>query len=112
LDQTILLGLGNIYANEVLFAAKIHPGRIAKEVSLDEAASILKNSVTILNESIAMGGTTIHSFTSGNKVPGSYQEKLKVHGREGQPCFVCGTKIMKIFVGGRGTYFCPTCQSH
>jgi len=111
LDQTIILGLGNIYANEVLFSAKIHPERSANEVNLEESEQILKASKKILNDSIAVGGTTIHSFSTGNKVSGKYQDYLKVHGRAEQNCYVCGTKILKIVVGGRGTYYCSFCQA-
>jgi len=111
LDQTIILGLGNIYVNEVLFSAKIHPERSANEVSLEEADQILQASKKILNDSIAVGGTTIHSFSTGNKVSGRYQDYLQVHGRAQQNCYACGSKILKIVVGGRGTYFCLSCQA-
>jgi len=110
LDQTIILGLGNIYANEVLFAAKINPLRPANEVSLEDCKHILDASKRILADSIVHGGTTIHSFAAANGVFGHYQQFLKVHGRAGQKCEVCGHTIEKIMVNGRGTYFCPYCQ--
>ncbi len=110
LDQTILLGLGNIYANEVLFQAKIHPLESGKNLTLQDCALLLQASREILSTSIAQGGTTIHSFMVGDHQSGHYQKYLKVHGRENLPCFVCGTKIKKINVNGRGTYYCPYCQ--
>ncbi|MCL8213610.1 Formamidopyrimidine-DNA glycosylase [Mesoplasma sp. JKS002660] len=110
LDQTILLGLGNIYVNEVLFQAKIHPLESGKNLTLQDCALILQVSKEILGKSIEEGGTTIHSFMVGNHQSGHYQKYLQVHGRENLPCFVCGTKIKKINVNGRGTYYCSWCQ--
>ncbi|ATZ18579.1 formamidopyrimidine-DNA glycosylase [Williamsoniiplasma somnilux] len=110
LDQSVLSGLGNIYVNEVLFEAKINPNTPANEISLENCGNILKESSRILKKSIEQGGTSIHSFESAAGVTGNYQNYLKVHGKSGNNCVYCGSKIQKEFVGGRGTYFCPKCQ--
>ena len=110
LDQTIISGLGNIYDNEVLFASGINPERKSKEVSLKECELIVQNSKRIIDDAIACGGTTIHSFESALGVTGGYQDKLLVHGNNGKPCPKCNTLIKKIKVNGRGTYYCPKCQ--
>lgn len=110
LDQTIISGLGNIYANEVLFASLIHPLTKGCDLSLRDCKSICDNSKKIIDEAIKMGGTTIKSYTSSLGVSGRFQQKLCVHKKEGLPCIKCGTKIENIKVGGRSTYFCPKCQ--
>lgn len=110
LDQTIISGLGNIYANEVLFAAGIDPLKKACDVSLEEASRIVEESNRIIKEAIKMGGTTIKSYTSSLGVTGRFQQYLCVHKREGMPCLKCGTTILNMKVNGRSTYFCPKCQ--
>ena len=110
LDQTIMVGLGNIYVDEVLFTAKVHPKRVSNSVSKAEVSAILIATRDILKRAIEAGGTTIYTFTSTHLKPGTYQNYLQVHTKEGEPCFVCGTKILKIKVGGRSSYFCPHCQ--
>ncbi|ATG97557.1 DNA-formamidopyrimidine glycosylase [Mesoplasma lactucae] len=110
LDQTVLLGLGNIYVNEVLWASEINPEEPANRLTLADDKKILEKSREILNDSIAHGGTTIHSFAFGDKHVGEYQRLLKVHGKNGKECPRCGAKIVKTVVGGRGTYYCPVCQ--
>ena len=110
LDQTIISGLGNIYANEVLFAAGIDPFKKACDVSLEEASRIVTESNRIIKEAIKMGGTTIKSYTSSLGVTGRFQQYLCVHKREGMPCLKCGTTILNMKVNGRSTYFCPKCQ--
>lgn len=110
LDQTIISGLGNIYANEVLFYAQVYPLKPAGSLTKDECGKICEGACVIIEEAIKMGGTTIRSYTSSLGVTGRFQQHLKVHKREGEPCLVCGTKIENIKVGGRSTYFCPNCQ--
>jgi len=110
LDQTIMVGLGNIYVDEVLFAAKVHPKKISNTLSKTEVSAILLATRDILKRAIAAGGTTIYTFTSTHLKPGTYQNYLKVHTKEGELCPVCKTKILKIKVGGRSSYFCPQCQ--
>ncbi|MGM9835050.1 MAG: DNA-formamidopyrimidine glycosylase [Bacilli bacterium] len=111
LDQTIISGLGNIYADEVLFASGINPLKKGKELNIKECEKIVKSSKEIIAEAISKGGTTIRSYTSSLGVTGSFQQSLKVHKREGEKCYNCGTIIERIKVGGRSTYFCPKCQS-
>ena len=110
LDQTIISGLGNIYANEVLFAAGINPLTKACNLTKEDCERIVKSAEEIIKEAINMGGTTIRSYTSSLGVTGRFQQNLKVHKREGEACFICGTIIENIKVGGRSTYFCPNCQ--
>lgn len=108
LDQTIISGLGNIYADEVLFMAKIHPEKESCTLTDLDYNNIIESSTIVLNKAIALGGTTIKSFMSSHAITGRFQNELLVHTKE--ECPVCKTKILKIRVGGRGTYFCPTCQ--
>lgn len=110
LDQHVLVGLGNIYVDEVLFRAKIHPETPAKQLTQAQAALILSASVSVLQKAIDLGGTTIRSYQSTLGVDGRFQNELQVHTKAGEPCPVCGTPIEKIKVGGRGTYYCPICQ--
>ncbi len=110
LDQTIISGLGNIYANEVLFAAKINPLKHGNELKEKEIQNIIISSKKIIDEAIKMGGTTIKSYTSSLGVTGRFQQKLCVHKKEGNKCPNCHTKIEKIKIGGRSTYYCPKCQ--
>ena len=110
LDQTIISGLGNIYADEVLFAAKINPLKKGEEVSEDECTRIITSSKEIIEEAIKLGGTTIKSYTSSLGVTGRFQQKLKAHKKEGAPCSNCGKPIVRIKVGGRSTYYCENCQ--
>ncbi|GAA5414574.1 DNA-formamidopyrimidine glycosylase [Ureaplasma ceti] len=110
LDQAVVAGLGNIYVNEVLFAARIHPERLGKDVSLEECNAIAAHSKVILQNAIAHNGTTIHSFKVNELSTGGYQEFLQIHGRAKQPCKVCDTTIEFKKVNGRGTHFCPKCQ--
>ncbi len=110
LDQTIISGLGNIYANEVLFAAGINPLTKACNLTKEDCERIVKRAEEIIKEAINMGGTTIRSYTSSLGVTGKFQQNLKVHKREKEKCLVCGTAIENIKVGGRSTYFCPNCQ--
>lgn len=110
LDQTIISGLGNIYVNEVLFYARINPERSASNITKSECDLIVKGSREIIKEAIKMGGTTIKSYTSSLGVTGRFQQNLKVHKKEGEPCSICKTPIKNIKIGGRSTYFCPKCQ--
>ena len=110
LDQTIIAGLGNIYADEVLFASKIHPLTKGCDITLNDCENLKESSKKIIEEAIKCGGTTIRSYTSSLGVTGRFQQFLQVHKREDEPCNICGTKIEKIKVGGRSTYFCPKCQ--
>lgn len=109
LNQKIISGIGNIYADEILFDTKISPTRNTKDITLTECENIINSSIKIFDKSIDFGGTTIRTYSSlGEK--GSNQNNLKVHTRKGEPCPVCGTIIEKITVAGRGTYYCRNCQ--
>lgn len=110
LDQTIINGLGNIYANEVLYVSKINPSRKGKDITLKEASTIIDSAIDILNLAIKEGGTTIKSYTSSLGVIGNYQQYLKVHKKENEPCTFCHMPIKKIKINGRSTYYCPKCQ--
>ena len=110
LDQTIISGLGNIYADEVLFDAGINPIRKASSITLKEADKIVKGCNKIIARAIMEGGTTIRSYTSSLGVTGRFQQYLMVHKRENEKCYKCGNIIKKIKINGRSSYFCPKCQ--
>lgn len=108
LDQSIIVGLGNIYVDEVLFASKINPTTKAKDLKTKDYENIIKYTKEILDKAIKYGGTTIKTFESKEGVHGLFQDMLQVHTRK--ICPNCGKDIIKIRVGGRGTYYCPKCQ--
>ena len=110
LDQSIIVGIGNIYADEILFLSGINPLKKAYELDDVELANIIKYTKEVLDNAIEKGGTTIRSYTSVNGVHGLFQWELNVHCREGENCPKCREIILKIKVGGRGTYYCPRCQ--
>lgn len=109
LDQSIIAGIGNIYADEILFMSRVNPLKKCCLLDEIELSNIIKNTQYILLEAIKAGGTTIRSYTSSEGVHGRFQQKLLVHNRDNH-CDVCSDTIIKIKVGGRGTYYCPTCQ--
>jgi formamidopyrimidine-DNA glycosylase len=111
LDQTIILGLGNIYVDEVLFCAKIRPTKRAFRITKKECERLITCSQSVIKKAVALGGTTIRSYTDSLGVTGRFQNELMVHMQEHKPCKHCGSPIKKIKVAGRGTYFCPTCQN-
>lgn len=110
LDQTIISGLGNIYADEVLFDAGISPFKKGKDITIEECEKIKNSSKKIITAAIKDGGTTIRSYTSSLGVTGRFQQHLMVHSKAGEFCSICGTKIEKSFVNGRSTYYCRLCQ--
>jgi formamidopyrimidine-DNA glycosylase len=110
LDQSVVAGLGNIYVDEVLFAAGVHPTRKANTLSLDEIRAIHSATRDILGRAIELRGTTFDSYHDAFGETGEFQHLLKVFARAGEPCPVCGTEIVKSRVAGRGTYNCPACQ--
>lgn len=111
LDQTIITGLGNIYADEALFAARIHPERKSGDVSKTEAKRLLQAACDVMDKSIDSGGSTMATYVKADGTKGDYLELFaQVFRREGKPCPRCGTKITKIRVAGRGTHICPRCQ--
>ena len=110
LDQSIIVGIGNIYADEILFLSNINPLKKASLLNDDELLNIIKYTKEILEKAILNGGTTIRSYESSEGVHGKFQQNLLVHNRENENCPNCKNKIIKIKVGGRGTYYCPNCQ--
>ena len=108
LEQSFVAGIGNIYADEILYACKIHPLTKADTLSDLQINDIIKHTRRILGKAIRAGGTTIRSYTSSLGVTGLFQMSLRAHDQDS--CKKCGAKIVKIRVGGRGTYFCPNCQ--
>ena len=110
LDQSIITGIGNIYADEILFLSRINPYTKAKDLTDKNRKDIIKNTIEVLNAAIEKGGTTIRSYTSEEGVTGIFQNDLLVHQRANEPCRVCKVDIKKVKIGGRGTYFCPNCQ--
>ncbi len=110
LDQTIFTGLGNIYVDEVLFLSRLNPQLKASKLKDKDYQNIIKNAIEVLNKAIALGGTTIRSYTSSLGVTGLFQNELNVHTKKGEPCVICNTLIEKTRVNGRGTYYCPNCQ--
>lgn len=110
LDQGIITGIGNIYADEVLFLSRINPLIPANKLTFDDCEHIIENTKVTLEKAIKMGGTTIRSYTSSEGVHGRFQNELYVHSKENEPCPNCGKSISKIKVGGRGTYYCENCQ--
>lgn len=110
LDQKNVVGLGNIYVDEALHKAGIHPLKSAKDVTEDEARILHNSIVQTLQEAVAQGGTTVRSYVNGAGDMGMFQQYLYVYGRKDEPCRHCGAPIEKMKVGGRGTHYCPNCQ--
>jgi formamidopyrimidine-DNA glycosylase len=112
LNQQFLAGLGNIYADEALFAARLHPLRKADSLTVDEQACLYAAIRTVLGRAISHRGTTLddRGYTDVRGQAGSYQERIAVYGRKGEPCHRCHTPIERMVLGGRSTHFCPQCQ--
>lgn len=110
LNQSIISGIGNIYVDEILFLSGIHPLRPSFSIQDLELEKVIENTKAVLSKAVALGGTTIRSYTSSEGVHGRFQNELFIHGKEGEKCVQCGSVIHKIVVGGRGTYLCEHCQ--
>jgi formamidopyrimidine-DNA glycosylase len=110
LDQRMIAGVGNIYADEALFRAGIHPRRPAGRLSLAQWERLRETVIEALQAGIDARGASIDDFRHVDGFKGSFQDRFLVHLREGEPCVVCGTTIVKMVVAGRGTYVCETCQ--
>jgi formamidopyrimidine-DNA glycosylase len=110
LDQSFVAGLGNIYVDEVLFAAGVHPTRKAHTLDREEIQNLHVATRDILRRAIELRGTTFDSYHDAFGETGKFQHKLKVFTRAGEPCLECGTEIVKSRVAGRGTHTCPSCQ--
>jgi formamidopyrimidine-DNA glycosylase len=110
LNQTLLHGVGNIYADESLFRAGIRPRRRANSLTRAELGKLHAALREVLKEAIAAGGSSVSDYVDADGEEGFFQLQHRVYGREGQPCLVCKSKIKKIVVAGRGTHYCPKCQ--
>jgi formamidopyrimidine-DNA glycosylase len=111
LNQSLLHGVGNIYADESLFRAGIRPARMAGRLTREQLARLRKALSAVLKSAIRAGGSSVSDYVDADGVAGFFQIQHRVYGREGQPCLVCGTPIRRIVLGGRGTHFCPQCQT-
>jgi formamidopyrimidine-DNA glycosylase len=110
LDQRVLRGVGNIYADESLWKARIHPAKIGARLTSTELESLRKELRKILLKAIELRGSSISDFVDAGGLPGDYQQHHRVYGRNGRACFRCGKKIKRIVVAGRSSHFCPVCQ--
>ncbi len=110
LDQTVVVGVGNIYVDESLFRAKIHPTRPASSLTDDEISALVAEIKATLSEAVERGGSTIRSYINSQGQMGMFQLQILVYGKEGESCPRCGSTIEKGKVAGRGTHFCPSCQ--
>jgi formamidopyrimidine-DNA glycosylase len=110
LNQSLLHGVGNIYADEALFHAGIRPGRHAGRLTRAELTRLRAALAKVLTEAIQLGGSSVSDYVDADGVAGFFQLHHHVYSRTGQPCRVCGTPIKRIVIGGRSTHFCPACQ--
>lgn len=110
MDSHIVVGVGNIYANEALFHAGIRPACAAGRLSQTRAEQLADAIKSVLSDAVRAGGTTLRDFTSGKGEPGYFKQKLRVYGRDGLPCLVCESLIKQRRLGQRSTYYCPVCQ--
>lgn len=110
LNQSVLRGVGNIYADESLWRAKIHPMRRGAELSKKQAQVLWRVLQDVLRKAIVAGGSSISDFLDAEGQPGEYQRHHRAYGREGKRCYRCGDAIRRVIVAGRSSYFCPKCQ--
>lgn len=110
MDQRVVAGVGNIYACEILYAARVRPGRAAGRITRSEAERIAEFTKSILTRAIGSGGTTFRSYRDSRGEPGRFASNLQVYGREGEKCYQCGGAIKSRVLGQRSSFYCPTCQ--
>ena len=110
LNQKLLRGVGNIYADESLFRARIRPRRRASTITREQLAGLLASVKEVLGEAIALGGSSISDYVDADGEAGFFQLQHRVYGREGEPCLVCKTAIKRIVIAGRSAHYCPKCQ--
>ena len=110
LDQTLVAGLGNIYVDEVLWRAQVHPARPSQSLTAEEATAIHDQTIAVLGQAVEKGGSTIRTYTNAFGEDGTMQDFHQVYDKADQECSRCGTLIEKFQLGGRGTHFCPQCQ--
>jgi formamidopyrimidine-DNA glycosylase len=112
MDQRRIAGIGNIYANEALWRARLDPSRAARSITESQASRLREEIVAVLNESIEARGTSFRDYRDSKGQRGSFAEKLQAYGREGEPCFRCGARLIGTHaIDGRATVFCARCQS-
>jgi formamidopyrimidine-DNA glycosylase len=111
LDQRVVAGVGNIYADESLFEARLHPARLASGVSAAEADRLRRAVAAVLTRAIEKRGSSIRNYVGGSGLRGSYQEEFRAYKRTGEPCRRCRTPIAATRLAGRSTHYCPRCQS-
>jgi len=110
MDQRIVAGVGNIYASEILFHAKVRPTRRAGRLKRAEIELIVEFTPKVLRAAIGSGGTTFRSYRDSRGRPGEFSKRLMVYGREDEPCYVCKTPIRNVVIGQRASFYCPKCQ--
>jgi formamidopyrimidine-DNA glycosylase len=110
LDQSLAAGIGNIYANEILWRSQIHPERSAGSLTPEDLEHLYQSMRSVLQAAVASRGTTLRDYVDGDGNPGGFQSQLAVHGREGEPCPKCGQTIIRVKIGGRSSFVCPCCQ--
>lgn len=110
LNQELLVGLGNIYVDESLYRAGIHPERTANSLTAEEITRLHKQIVEVLSTAIEAGGSSVRSYVNGEGEMGRFQLQIQVYGKKNEPCLHCSNLIERIVVAGRGTHICPTCQ--
>ncbi len=110
MNHHMVVGVGNIYAAEVLFLSGIHPATLANQISLEQCRLLVKFIKQVLKKAIEQGGTTLKDFVNSQGKPGYFSQKLKVYGREGLPCVSCQSLVQSITLGQRTSAFCPVCQ--
>ena len=110
LDQTVVAGIGNMYADEALFAARIHPSKEAEELSSREVKALYKAIVAVLKKAVARKGASVDTYARPSGEKGTAHDEFNVAHRRGKTCYICGTAIERLAIRGRGSYFCPKCQ--
>lgn len=110
MNNHVVVGVGNIYAAESLFLSGINPKRAANNISYARYQLLVENIKSVLNKAIKAGGTTLNDFKNTDGKPGYFKQELLVYGRQGEPCFTCGTEIKNIIIGQRASCYCPHCQ--
>jgi formamidopyrimidine-DNA glycosylase len=110
LDQQVIAGIGNIYADESLFLAGVHPLTLANALTIEDVARLNRGIKRVLRRAIAARGSTLRDYVNADNAPGEYRAKHQVYGREGEPCRKCRAVIERIVLTGRSTCYCPRCQ--
>lgn len=110
MENSVVVGVGNIYANEVLFLGGLRPDRMAKSLTFEQCEQLVLLIKQVLSTAIQQGGTTLKDFLQPDGRPGYFSQKLQVYGNKGKPCSKCGAKIESLIIGQRNSFYCPICQ--